>query len=184
MGETATASDPRRDKEGHGEGRGKGARAVLASLTGGVCLCGGERAPTRGGTAGVSGQWSVVSGWRRDGEVSGGERTAGWRRGAAGRAHGGFDGGAPTRGAPTGGLRGKGGVEGTGGEGAGRDLRGWGVGFWFRVCGLRGASLGCACGWRGAVTEGGVAGGIPPHKGSRSRAAAPKDKESGERSEG
>ena len=159
MGETATASDPRRDKEGHGEGLGKGAaRAVLASLIGGVCLCGGERAPTRGGTAGVSGQWSVDSGWR-DGEVSGGGRTAGWRRCAAGRAHGGFDGGAPTRGTPTGGLRGKGGVEGTGGEGGGARLEG--VGFWFRVCGLRGASLGCASGGCGAVAEGGVAGGIP-----------------------
>ena len=44
---------------------------------------------------------------------------------------------------------------------------GWGDGFWFHVNGPRGASLVCAGGGRGAVTEGGVEGGIPPHKGGR-----------------
>ena len=49
---------------------------------------------------------------------------------------------------------------------------GVGVGFTFAGCGA--PPLVCA-GWGcGAVTEGGVAGGIPPHKGSRLRLTVPK----------
>ncbi len=58
-----------------------------------------------------------------------------------------------------------------------------GSGFWFRVCGARGASLVCAGRGRGAVTEVGVAGGFPPHKGRRLRLTAPLNEEGRERSE-
>ncbi len=67
------------------------------------------------------------------------------------------------------------------GGGAGGSLGQWsvvsgwrdgGVGFTFAGCGA--PPLVCAGGGCGAVSKGGVAGGIPPHKGSRLRLTAPK----------
>ena len=53
-------------------------------------------------------------------------------------------------------------------------------GLWFHVSRMRGAILDREGGRRGTVSKGGVAGGIPPHKGSRLRLTVQKR---GERSE-
>ncbi len=160
---------------------------MLASLIGGVCLCGGERAPTRGGTAVVSGQWSVV----------GGQWVAAGRGGFGGWADGGLA--ERRRGAGTWGVRRGGAHKGRPYRGFAREGRGggygWGrvkggarregVGGWVlvsrlwaagRVIGLRERGVRRGCG-------GGRCGGNPPHKGSRLRLTAPKDKERGERGE-
>ncbi len=54
----------------------------------------------------------------------------------------------------------------------GQWVAGRGVGFTFAGCGA--PPLVCAGGGCGAVSKGGVAGGIPPHKGSRLRLTVPK----------